>query len=124
MLLRRAAAVGRPAAAAFLVGVSLDSSRPTACLRIDNEIKLDFKDVLIRPKRSTLRSRKEVSMERSIQFKHSGRTLKCVPVAVWKSTSELGYPENYCGDLRGHPRHRADAVAETTSRRSRGAPEL
>lgn len=28
--------------------------------RIDQEIKLDFKDVLIRPKRSTLRSRAEV----------------------------------------------------------------
>jgi len=43
---------------------------------------------------------------------------------VWKSTSELGYPENYCKDLREPPRHRGDAVAETTSRRSRGAPEL
>lgn len=30
--------------------------------RIDQEIKLDFKDVLIRPKRSDLRSRAEVSM--------------------------------------------------------------
>ena len=46
------------------------------------DTKLDFKDVLIRPKRSTLRSRKEVRMERSITFKHSGRTLTCVPVVV------------------------------------------
>ena len=29
--------------------------------RIDNDIKLDFKDVLVRPKRSTLRSRSDVS---------------------------------------------------------------
>ncbi|CAJ0965000.1 unnamed protein product [Ranitomeya imitator] len=29
--------------------------------RIDNDIKLDFKDVLLRPKRSTLKSRSEVS---------------------------------------------------------------
>lgn len=29
--------------------------------RIDNDIKLDFKDVLLRPKRSTLRSRNDVS---------------------------------------------------------------
>lgn len=29
--------------------------------RIDNDIKLDFKDVLVRPKRSTLKSRSEVS---------------------------------------------------------------
>lgn len=32
--------------------------------RIDQEIKLDFKDVLIRPKRSTLRSRAEVRQNR------------------------------------------------------------
>ena len=35
---------------------------------IDNEIKLDYKDVLIRPKRSTLASRSEVSLERSFVF--------------------------------------------------------
>ena len=29
---------------------------------------------------------------------------------VWKSTSELGYPEKYCVDLREPPRHRTDAV--------------
>lgn len=33
--------------------------------RIDQEVKLDFKDVLIRPKRSTLRSRAEVSETRA-----------------------------------------------------------
>lgn len=31
--------------------------------RIDNDIKLDFKDVLLRPKRSTLKSRADVSSE-------------------------------------------------------------
>ena len=31
---------------------------------------------------------------------------------VWKSTSELGYPEDVAGDLRGPPRHRADAATE------------
>ncbi len=30
--------------------------------RIDQDVKLDFKDVLLRPKRSTLKSRAEVSM--------------------------------------------------------------
>lgn len=30
--------------------------------RIDSEIKLDFKDVLFRPKRSTLKSRSEVCL--------------------------------------------------------------
>ena len=37
-------------------------------MNIDNEIKLDFKDVLIRPKRSTLGSRSEVSLERTFKF--------------------------------------------------------
>ena len=41
------------------------------------------------------------------------------PRAVWKSTSELGYPEKYWMDLREPPRHRADAVTGTTSRRWR-----
>lgn len=31
--------------------------------RIENDIKLDFKDVLLRPKRSTLKSRSEVSIQ-------------------------------------------------------------
>jgi GMP reductase len=39
-------------------------------LRIDNEIRLDYKDVLIRPKRSTLSSRKEVSLERDFTFRN------------------------------------------------------
>ena len=37
---------------------------------IDNEIKLDYKDVLIRPKRSTLTSRKEVDLYRKFTFKN------------------------------------------------------
>ena len=37
-------------------------------MRIDQDVKLDYKDVLIRPKRSTLGSRKEVSLERSFKF--------------------------------------------------------
>jgi GMP reductase len=39
-------------------------------MRIDQDVKLDFKDVLIRPRRSTLRSRAEVSVERVFKFKH------------------------------------------------------
>eukprot|EP00501_MAST-03F_sp_TOSAG23-6_P000379 GSMAST32.ASY1.ANO1.388.1 assembled CDS len=42
-------------------------------MRLINDIKLDFKDVLFVPKRSTLRSRKEVQIERVHKFKHSGR---------------------------------------------------
>jgi len=39
-------------------------------MRIDQDVKLDYKDVLIRPKRSTLGSRKEVSLERSFTFRN------------------------------------------------------
>lgn len=49
-------------------------------MRIENEIKLDFKDVLIRPKRSTLASRKDVSLERKYTFKHSGKVYHGVPI--------------------------------------------
>lgn len=35
---------------------------------IEHEIKLDYSDVLIRPKRSTLGSRSEVDLERGFNF--------------------------------------------------------
>lgn len=40
-------------------------------MRIDNEIKLDYKDVLIRPKRSTLGSRKEVDLYREFNYRNA-----------------------------------------------------
>jgi GMP reductase len=49
-------------------------------MRIEDEIKLDFKDVLIRPKRSTLSSRKEVDLNRTYKFKHSGQEWTGVPI--------------------------------------------
>ncbi|GMI39845.1 hypothetical protein TeGR_g12794, partial [Tetraparma gracilis] len=51
-------------------------------MRIENDIKLDFKDVLIRPKRSTLKSRSEVTLARTFKFKHSPRSWTGVPIAV------------------------------------------
>jgi GMP reductase len=39
-------------------------------MRIEQDIRLDYKDVLIRPKRSTLKSRKEVSLERDFTFRN------------------------------------------------------
>ena len=47
---------------------------------IENETKLDFGDVLLRPKRSTLSSRKEVDLTRTYQFKHSKDTWTGVPI--------------------------------------------
>ena len=40
-------------------------------MRIEEEIKLDYSDVLFRPKRSTLKSRKDVDLNRTYKFKHS-----------------------------------------------------
>jgi GMP reductase len=40
-------------------------------LRIERDPKLDFKDVLIRPKRSTLSSRAEVDIRRTFRFVHA-----------------------------------------------------
>ena len=39
-------------------------------MRIEQDIKLDYKDVLIRPKRSTLKSRSQVKLNRKFQFRH------------------------------------------------------
>lgn len=49
-------------------------------MRIEEDLKLGFKDVLIRPKRSTLKSRSEVELERQFTFKHAGISWSGVPV--------------------------------------------
>ena len=49
-------------------------------MRIEEELKLDFQDVLIRPKRSTLTSRSEVDISREFAFRHSGLRYHGVPV--------------------------------------------
>ena len=49
-------------------------------MRIENDVKLDFKDVLIRPKRSTLNSRNEVDIARSFRFYHTGPEWKGFPL--------------------------------------------
>ena len=50
---------------------------------IEEDVKLDFKDVLIRPKRSNLQSRSEVDLTREITFKHvKGYTWKGIPIMV------------------------------------------
>ena len=49
-------------------------------MRIENELKLGFKDVMIRPKRSTLKSRKQVSLQREFKFLHTDKVWKGVPI--------------------------------------------
>ena len=48
--------------------------------KIEAGDKLDFQNVLIRPKRSTLSSRSQVDLERSFTFKHSTYAWKGVPI--------------------------------------------
>ena len=49
-------------------------------MRIDPELRLGFRDVLIRPKRSTLISRAEVNLNRTFKWKHTQNTWTGVPV--------------------------------------------
>ena len=49
-------------------------------MRIEEEIKLDYSDVLFRPKRSTLKSRKDVDLNRKYTFKHSRSSWKGIPI--------------------------------------------
>lgn len=49
-------------------------------MHVEQDIKLGFKDVLIRPKRSTLKSRSQVSLERTYTFRNSGQSWTGIPV--------------------------------------------
>lgn len=49
-------------------------------MRIEHDLKLGFKDVMIRPKRSTLKSRSQVSLEREYTFLHSNIKWTGVPI--------------------------------------------
>jgi len=49
-------------------------------MHIENDIKLGFKDVMIRPKRSTLKSRSQVSLERNFSFLNSKKDWTGIPI--------------------------------------------
>ncbi len=49
-------------------------------MRIEAEIKLDYKDVLLRPKRSSLKSRAEIELNRKFTFCHSDKTWEGIPI--------------------------------------------
>ena len=51
-------------------------------MHIENEVKYDFSDVLIKPKRSYYTSRKEVDLERTFKFKWSKLVWKGIPVVA------------------------------------------
>ena len=49
-------------------------------MRIDNEPKLNFEDVLLKPKRSTLSSRRDVDMTRKFTFRNSSKVMDFLPI--------------------------------------------
>ena len=51
-----------------------------ADMRIESDLKLDFKDVLVRPKRSTLTTRSDVDISREFRFRHSGTEYHGIPI--------------------------------------------
>lgn len=48
--------------------------------KIEEGVKLDFKDVLLRPKRSTLKSRAQVDLKREYTFRNSGQKYVGIPL--------------------------------------------
>ena len=51
-------------------------------MHIEPDLKLDFKDVLIRPKRSTLGSRSDVDIRREFTFRNAGRKYHGIPIVA------------------------------------------
>lgn len=49
-------------------------------MNIEQDVKLDYSGVLLRPKRSTLSSRKEVRLERTHSFRNSKQTFERIPI--------------------------------------------
>ena len=63
-------------------------------MRIVDDVKLDFSDVLIRPKRSTLRSRKNANLERTFRFKNSNQSWTGVPIIAANMDHTGTWPMN------------------------------
>lgn len=49
-------------------------------MKIEEDIKLDFDDVLIKPKRSETASRANIQIDRFFSFKYTPQTLACCPI--------------------------------------------
>jgi GMP reductase len=63
-------------------------------MRVETELKLDFDDVLIRPKRSVAPSRASVSLERSYRFHNA------MPAATWTGTPIIAANIDTVGTIR------------------------
>ena len=85
-------------------------------MRIESDIKLGFKDVLIRPKRSTLKSRSQVEVTRTFRFYHTNKEWSGVPVIAanmdsWYFFHGQGARGKKCSDSDTQTLH-ARAVAK------------
>lgn len=66
-------------------------------MRIEEDLKLGFKDVLIRPKRSTLKSRSDVQLEREFTFNilaRPGLVCRSLP-PTWIRWARLLWPKRW-----------------------------
>ena len=61
---------------------------------IEDDVKLDYSDVLIRPKRSTMNSRSDVSLNRTHTFLHSKREWTGIPI-MSSNMDTVGTPAMY-----------------------------
>ena len=83
-------------------------------MRIERDVKLDYSDVLFRPKRSTMQSRKDVSLIRDYTFRNSGQVYGGIPIIasnmhgvgtleMAKALSQHGLSTALCKDLNKKP---------------------
>ena len=63
-------------------------------MKIEEDVKLDFSDILIRPKRSTLESRSQINLEREFKFPHSTQVWRGIPI-IASNMDTVGTPEMY-----------------------------
>lgn len=78
-------------------------------MRIDSDVKLDFSDVLLKPKRSTITSRKEIDITRTFKFKYSHREWTGIPIISSNmasvTTSEVARAMKKHNMLSCRPKH-------------------
>jgi len=83
-------------------------------MRIERDLKLDYCDVLFRPKRSTIGSRKDVNLVRDYTFRNSGQTYNGIPIIasnmhgvgtleMAQELSQHGLSTALCKDLNKEP---------------------
>ena len=96
-------------------------------MRIETDVKLDFKDVLIRPKRSTLNTRSAVDVDRAFRFLHTGSEWKGFPLIAANmdvtGTMAMAHALGKHGALtalhKHYPEAKLDRVLRRAGRRAR-----